>query len=304
MKKINKASGIFSLKLVAILLAMNSLQMSAKSPNELSIYGGGGFSAFHCQPSLSGSSSGGFSGDLGGAFTAFVSSQVGFHVGAGLGIYSIENKVKELYTYTPDLRDDNNYIFDLHTTLFNYRETHRTFYLSIPLMLHVQSNMNRSWNRRQNQDIGFYLLTGIKANILFSRKYESEVGSLFNTAYYQYLDNWAATQKFEGLGLFDETKNTKGTLDFGILAMFTIEAGPKWVLSNNMLLYTGVYFDYGLIDPSKGGREPVEKYTYPKDLENLPLLAYTDKMNLMTIGLKVRLAFARNTSPYDCPRGF
>jgi len=278
--------------------------MSAKSPNELSLYGGGGFSTYYCQPSLREASSNGFSGDIGGAFTAFVSSQVGFHIGVGLGFYNIENKVEYFQTTSLDLYDNNNdRFFDLHTTLFDYREKHQTLCLSIPLMVHVQSNMDRSWNRRQNQDVGFYLLTGIKANLLLGRKYESSVGNLFNAAYYKDFDNWAATQRFAGLGLFDG-KSVSGKANFGILALFTIEAGPKWVLNNNMFLYTGIYFDYGLTDPGKSSREPVENYIYPEQLENLPLLSYTDKMNLMTIGFKVRLAFVRNTSPYDCPRGF
>ncbi|MCL2041717.1 MAG: hypothetical protein FWG84_06740 [Bacteroidales bacterium] len=318
MKMIKRASGLFPLKMIAILFVMSSLQMSAKTPSEFSVFGGGGYAAFHCQPSLSGASSGGFAGDIGGAFTGFVSPQVGFHIGAGLGFYNVNVKVNELNTKTVGLIDqvNNNLEFDLYTTLYDYKESHRTFCLSIPIMIHFQSNMDNSWNKRQSSDVGFYLLTGIKANILLSRKYDSEVGSLFNAAYYQAYDNWAATQTFAGLGLFTEGAKASGSLDFGVLALFTLETGAKWRLNNKMFLYTGVYFDYGLIDPSKSSREPVKNYlyqekpnnsalpSYVKGLDELTLLAYTDKMNLMTIGLKLRLAFTRTSSPFDCPRGF
>ena len=310
MKSKKRDSGFFPLRLIVILFVMSSLQVLAKTPSEFSIYGGGGYAAFHCQPSLAGATSGGFGADLGGAFTGFVSPNVGFHIGAGLAYYNLNVNVKELKTTTLDQIDANMLGFDLYTTLYDYRENHRTFCLSIPVMIQFQSNMDGSWNRRRSRDAGFYLMTGIKANLLLSRKYDSEVGSLFNAAYYETMYNWAATQKFAGLGLFTESKDAKtlakasGSLDFGVLALFTLESGVKWRLNNGMFLYTGAYFDYGLIDPSKSSREPVKNYIYPEDLEKLTLLAYTDKMNLMTVGLKVRLAFTRTSSPADCPRGF
>jgi len=314
---IKRESGFFPLKMIAILFVMSSLQMSAKTPSEFSIYGGGGYAAFHCQPSLAGATSGGFGADLGGAFTGFVSPNVGFHIGAGFGYYNVNVNVKELTTETIDqLIDANGRAFNLYTTLFDYKESHQTFCLSIPVMIHFQSNMDGSWNRRHSRDAGFYLLTGIKANLMFSRKYDSEVGNLFNKAYYPTLKNWAATQNFAGLGLFTKGAKASGSLNFGVLALFTIESGVKWRLNNSMFLYTGAYFDYGLIDPSKSSREPVKNYlyqekpndislpSYVKDLDDLTLLAYTDKMNLMTVGIKLRLAFTRTSSPADCPRGF
>jgi hypothetical protein len=304
-----------SVKLIAILFIMSSLQVSAKTPYEFSVYGGGGYSFFlfrpysdkvpvpntttrpvsvNLQSAVSGTSSSGASGDLGVGFTGFVAPQFGLHVGLGLGFYNIGVKVETLNVFKEGLIDENGLYYDLHTTLSNYNEKHRTFVLSIPFMLHFQSAPNQtSWSRRSsNLAQGFYAKAGMKLNILLSNTYESSVAKGFNTAYYIEKENWAATQEFAGLGTF-KGKSANGSFGY-VQALFSFEAGMKWNIGDDRYVYTGAYLDYGLNDPSKDNRTSMNDHDYidPKSLD-LSLMGFAEKTHLMTIGIKLRMAFVQ-----------
>ena len=305
-------------------IAISALQVSAKPPREFSIYGGGGYSFFLYQR-LNGTSnadfyappetmktpllmaqgihSGGFSGDLGVGYTGFVSSYVGFHVGLGFNISHVGTNVDSLKLFTPDLIDSNNRRFNLYSVLSGYNEMHRMACLSIPLMLQFQimKNQNQMWDKRSNLNYGFYSMIGVKLNVLLSNSYDSEIAALYNQAYYPDLDNWAATQRFAGLGRF---KGNSGNGNIGYVhAMFAFEAGMKWRIASNMFLYAGAYLDYGLNDPTKNNRTSASNYIFPNDVQEFKLLTFAGRANLMTVGVKVRLAFFRNTDhQLKCPQ--
>jgi hypothetical protein len=288
------------------------LQVSAKTPYEFSVYGGGGYSFFLFRPntekvpiprsdnlsqsSVGKTSSSGAGGDLGVGFTGFMHPQFGLHVGLGLSFYNIGIKADTLKIFTKDLIDyvNGGRFYDLHTTISNYTEKHRTLALSIPFMLHFQSAPNQtSWSRRSsNLAQGFYAKAGIKLNILLSNTYESSVAKISNIAHYTEEDNWEGTQEFAGLGTF---KGSTANGSFGyVQALFSFEAGMKWNIGGDRYVYTGAYLDYGLNDPSKGNREPMSEYDYtdPKNLD-LSLLGFAEKTHLMTIGIKLRMAFVQ-----------
>jgi hypothetical protein len=318
MKEIKRKNGNLSVGFIAILFIISSLQVTAKTPYEFSVYAGGGYSFFLYRPYtdkvpvpkndklrhpiVSGPSSSGASGDLGVGFTGFVAPQVGLHVGLGFGFYNIGVKVDSLKSYTKDLfgYENTDYYWDLYSTLSDYRETHRTFCLTIPLMLQFQSKQSQAWSRKADLAQGFYAMIGFKFNVLLSNTYETKVTTFYNIAHNIDLDNWADTQEFAGLGRF-EGKSANGNFGY-IQALFAFEAGMKWRIANNMYLYTGAYLDYGLNDPAKNNREPIGGYTSPEALEELALLDFSPNTHLMTIGVKVRLAFIKNLSRLSCPQ--
>ena len=316
MNKRTKKNEILSIKLIAILFALSALQVSAKTPYEFSVHAAGGYSFFshrllNNNTFVIGSvendynpppvglyavhnvSSSGSAGDLGFGFTGFVTPYVGLHVGLGINLNNINVKVDSLKTYTRGLIDDNDMEYDLYTNLFHYKEKRQTFSLSIPFMLQFQTVESVSaWGSRGSDfQHGFYAKAGIKLNILLSNTYESEVATLYNAAYYPEADNWQATQTFAGLGTF-KGKTAKG--DFGFVqTMFACEAGMKWRVASDMFIYTGAYFDYGLNDPAKNNRQQTSNYLFQDDLRDLALLEYTEKVHLMTVGVKISLAFIR-----------
>ena len=336
MNKMQRKNRNLSVKLMALLFAMSALQVSAKNPYELSIYGGGGYS--FCSYRLSsnttfypgfdgeqllqgeyfppsaglyavkGVSSNGGGGDLGVGFTGFMTPYIALHVGIGLGISNLNVKVDSLKTATFDLDDKNNpYKYDLYSILSDYREKRRTFSLSIPLMLQFQTIENPSgWGRRTNLSHGFYLKAGFKLNILLSNAYEMSIKDITNSGYYPNMENWVGSQKFAGFGNFKFNNTKKENIGF-FQAILALEAGMKWSISNDMFVYTGAYFDYGLNDPAKNNRQPTSDFTLEKfkelesnnkntsqvDLQDFTLLDFAEKSHLMTIGLKVSLAFIR-----------
>jgi len=305
---------MLKMKLILVLFALSFLHLSAqKTSHEFSIYGGGGFSFFAYSPSLRSASSGGFSGDAGVGFTGFVSPQVGFHVGVGFGTYNIKAKVGTLKTITSGLEqilsNGGLLLFDLHTTLSGYRETQKATFLSIPVMLQFQTKQKQEWIWKRSEMKGFYAMGGVKVNILLKNEYEAQVETLNNLAYYPEADNWSGTQTFAGLGTFDGN-SANGNLKLGVHVVFAFEAGMKWRISRNLFLYTGAFFDCGLNDLAKNSRVALTDYTYTQyltyintstDSKYLTLLEFTDRINLMTVGIKLRLAFFKTPERAPCP---
>ena len=290
------------IKLIAIVFAFSALSASAKTPYEFSIFGGGGYSFYSCRVSnqtvlaphsdlyksaVDGVSSSGASGDLGVGFTGFIAPQVGLHVGLGLGICNTNITVKDMTIVTTNFGEADGHSYDLHTSLTDYNEKFRTFCFSIPFMFQFQTMQSgSSWNRRATSEAGFYAMGGLKLNILLSNTYETKVSSAYKEAYFPDLENWAGTQSFAGLGKCN-IKGEKGHFGY-VQTFFALEAGAKLHLGDNRFAYIGAYFDYGLNDPSKNSREPITETSLEG---SLPLLEFADRTNLMTIGLKLRLAF-------------
>jgi hypothetical protein len=310
MKNFTKMNRNFFHKIVVILFAVIGLSVSVGAQtnrtvsNEFIIFGGGSYSFMYYQktlPGAYGASSIGFGADLGAGFTGFVSNNIGFHVGCGFGMYQVKALVDSFTFVTPQF--DNAFSlfgedqpYDLYTNLYNYDETHKIYFLTIPMMIQFQTMPRRSNNA--GRDIKFYVMTGVKLNILFKRQYEVEVQELKNMAYFTQLDNWAGTQRFAGLGRFKG--NTSNGLLKNIMPVFTFEAGAKWDSSPRTFFYTGVFFNCGLSDPTKSGRKSANNYTSGERLADLSLLEFYNKSYLMEIGIKLRLAIVGKPRGWYC----
>ena len=295
-----------TITLVTLFAAM-SMQLSAQATHEFSAHVGGGLSTLSYLLSP-GNRSGGFGGDFGFGYTYLINKEQvvetgtasnmiwGIHTGIGIGLYNSKAKFDNVKTITKGLNDGDATFgkFDLHTTLSNYNEIQNTMFLNIPVMAMYQMEQ-------------FYIMGGFKVGIPLSGKYKSKDPTLKNSAYYPDLDNWidgTDAPKFMGLGTFSN-KNYNGKLDLGVAVMLALEAGMKWNIADNLSLYTGAFFDYGLNNVVKGGKQAFINYT-AKDAENFTtnsvLSSYTDnsksstftnKANMMAVGIKVRLALVR-----------
>ena len=97
-----------------------------------------------------------------------------------------------------------------------------------------------------------------------------------------------------GYGDFSEWKY-KEKIDFNITVLLSIEAGAKWNLTDNLTLYTGAYFDYGVSNSLNKDYNKLINYkiNHLDNVEfttNSALSAFTEKVNVMSVGIKVRLA--------------
>jgi len=86
MKKLTKQAAASSIIFILMLFAGNGLFVSAQThTHEISVSGGGGFSAFCFQPVVKKYVSAGFSAETMLGYTGFISQQWGIHTGLGLG---------------------------------------------------------------------------------------------------------------------------------------------------------------------------------------------------------------------------
>jgi hypothetical protein len=279
---------------VILLFLISTLQLSAQRPkNEFSfIYGGGGMFA---QSELQGMSAGGFSMNAGGGFATFFNQHLGVHVGAKLGIRRFEINVDKFENITRELADVEGHFFELHSTLFNYTESQAAWFFSVPVMLQFQQNTSCFFTGNKH---GFYAKGGINMLFLNSTTYSANIAELHNAGFYPQFGNWLTTQKFAGFGTFND-RVANGSFNLGFCAMLAFEMGMKWRVSDCIFLYTGAFFNYGLNDPARNQRKPFsDNIIATDDLTNFTsLLTFTDKINPITAGLTLRLAFIRSATP-------
>jgi hypothetical protein len=170
-------------------------------------------------------------------------------------------------------------------TALNGDEKQNAMFLNIPVMLQYQTG-------KANK---FYVLGGAKIGIPLSGSYKM-TAKITNNGYYPKYNNWASTQKFAGFGVFENQKSD-GDLDLKVSFMLSAEAGMKWAISDNLRLYTGLYFDYGLNDIVGAHDKPFFNYgaATPENFSiNSSLESLTDKVSNMAIGIKIKLAIEKS----------
>jgi hypothetical protein len=175
MKKVINKKRISAVVLFLMFFTLSSLQLLAqkKEPSEFTAHAAGAFSTY-LQPAVEGTSVG-YNSDFGIGFNGFFNQQVGIHLGIGLGFFNIKSTVTNIEkTKTSEHGSVNGFSYDLHTTLSGYTETHKSMFLSVPVMFIFQTQKNQQLSWRQSKKPSFYLMGGAKALLLFNNKYEAK----------------------------------------------------------------------------------------------------------------------------------
>ena len=270
--------------IIALFAAMCSLFASAQTTHEFLIHGGGGLSTLNYKLPA-GKKTPGFGGEFGVGYTCIFVEMVGIHVGVDLAFYSSAATLNGAQVVTENLTDSEGDHFNLHTTLNEYKESPKAIFLNIPVMVQFQTGKKHK----------FYAMGGIKAGIPLSFAYKVSNAAITNEAYYPDYDNWLTEQEFAGFGRF-ENINSVGKQKIGISVALALEAGGKWDLGGRIALYTGIYFDYGLNNIAKNNNQPFVSYTNSEPAEfttHSALLSAANKINVMAVGIKVRLALIK-----------
>ena len=291
---------------IIFLFAFASLYASAqvpsnRPPNEISVHIGGGMSSIHYQNAPRDGFFNGYALDLGMGYTFFVHGNWGIYFGLEHGVYNTQKSVN-FNILTSNLTDHNGYKFDLHSTI-GYRERFQTSFLNVPVMLLYQTkrgNLFESWNRYRNVHQGLYAMGGVRIAVPLKDNYESEITSLNNAAYYPEMNNWGATQNFAGLGAFDGY-GSNGKIGLDISFGLSLEAGFKWRLNENFVLYTGAFCDFALNQPVNNNREPFRNNIAVEHITDFNLLEFPQKADIVITGIKVRLALSRIRDNAYCP---
>ena len=293
-------------KTVIILFTLSGICASAQvrsdtDPGEFSIYLGGGLSSIHHQDAPRNGFFNGYAIDFGVGYTYYFHRNWGIFVGLGPGIYNTRKPVDlDLLTTGLSVATATETLqYELYTQAA-YQEAFQITFINLPVMLRYQTQQNTvSWRRTQDSYNGFYAMGGINAGFPLIDTYQSEITTVTNAAYFPELDNWAATQRFAGLGTFDDGIVADGDLALDLSLRLALEAGFKWRLKNNFLLYTGAFCNFGLNNTTQSTREPVRNNIAADRLTDFPFITFSDKIDMLTVGVILRLAFFRK--PQNCP---
>jgi outer membrane protein OmpA-like peptidoglycan-associated protein len=268
----------------------SSLFSQKSSNREISFHAGSGLSTFSYRLSQ-GKLSQGFGGNLGVDYTCFVSKHFGVGTGVGMSLHNASVRLDDIQSRIIGLIDEDGDEYELRTSFINYTERQRTVFFRIPVMLHYRTGGRHS----------FYAQAGGVLHIPVSTRYEANNAAILNEAYYPLYDVSLSSPAFMGLGHFAD-RNIGDKLSLKPVITGSAEIGVRWRLNNPAWsLYTGAYVDYGLNDALKGGHDreilqqnaslPAE-FTTNSVLSSryAPHSAFADKVSLVAVGLKVRIA--------------
>ena len=287
---------------VCIVTFASAQPPSNRPPNEISVHLGGGFSSIHYQDAPRAGFFNGYAFDFGVGYTFFFLRNWGIYVGVEHGIYNTQKSV-DFDLLTPDLLDHNGYRFDLHSTT-GYREAFQTSFVNVPVMFLYQTqrgNPFETWSRNRTMHQGFYAMGGVRVTLPLNDDYESKITSLKYGAYYPEMDNWAATQRFAGLGNFDGNNGSDGKIGLDLSFRISLEAGLKWRINRSFVLYTGAFCDIGLSNSTSNNRKPFRNNIAVEHITDFMLLEFPDRANTVIAGIKVRLALSRIRDSSYCP---
>ena len=266
--------------------------MAQKNVQEFSAYAGGGFSTLMYKPLL-GNRSGGGGVDFGLGYTygftrervtdakSIFSERFGIYTGIGFGFYSASAKVADEYK-SPNQIDSDGDEFDLTTTLSGYKEKQKTVFLNIPVMgeYHLEP---------------FYVRAGLKFGIPLSGKYSAKDATFKNISEYPKYESKITDIEWLSCGEF--TKDVGGDVDLGVAVMVALEAGYKYRLKSNVVLYGGVYLDAGVNNVAKKNSESslllvnYDKGNPSEFTTNSVMSSFADKTKIMAVGVKVQVAW-------------
>ncbi|MDR1090673.1 MAG: PorT family protein [Prevotella sp.] len=264
-----------------------------KAQQEIQLYGKGGYSGLQYK-SEQVAVKNKLSGGLGIGYTYFLNSKWGINTGLEVDFYSTDAESDGLAgryteTYSDDTRTEEMYFNSSYT---NYKETQHVTCLSIPIRIQYQLPVSETTT--------FYAVPGIKLGFAISGKYDLAAAKL--TTWGEFPETLQQFYNMPEHG-FTAINNVSSSddLSFGLNLALSVETGLKWKLSDKLSLYTGLYIDYGLSDVSPGKKD-VSLVNYnnnePYKLKTNSLLtakqgekAYVDKVNLLSAGVTVKLAF-------------
>lgn len=261
--------------------------------HEISVWGSGGLSTLKIDTNT-GDAKNKAGGSVGIGYSYIINSDWSIGSGLELAFYNGKYSLKEFSdSYNAN---DGQYDFVFHTTAKNYREIQNVTYLNIPIMATFQRPVTGNNN--------FYVSAGFKFGIPVSKKSTVTNADFNNYGYYPEWENPIKDDPyFMGFGTFKST-DKKGNLELKTSCMLSLETGMKWRLTDNLGLYTGVYFDYGLNDVKKNSDKRAIQYNTENpsnyihnsaisshySLDNTSV-TMVEKVNTIAVGVKAKLAF-------------
>jgi hypothetical protein len=259
--------------------------------HELSLYGLGGYSPIGYTLDANGSKSVGLGGGAGLGYTFNISPSVGIVTGVEISAYNAEASYAsdeispyevgtglDMYRFTYSLRD--------------YREKQNVTLFSIPIMAQYSLPLGASATR-------FYAAGGFKLGFPMGVKAKILSGEVKTEAYFARED--VTYNNLPQHCLYDygnyKLPGMPEDVKLGFSAALALETGVRFALSDKAGIYAGAYFDYGLNNIRKEDSKHLVEYGYSNGKYAETLIHHSilttglvDKVNLLSVGLKVRIS--------------
>jgi hypothetical protein len=255
--------------------------------HEFSIYGLGGLSNLNYELLGGGTKSGSIGGGAGLGYTFNINKTLGVVTGVEIGIFGGKVAYGSLSgKYEYGIADDENH-FKLRYSTSDYEEQQKAMLLSVPLMMQFKTPLGQSAH--------FYLAGGFKFG--FPVNAEATISPRIITTSGEFSYEQVEYVNLEEYGFVSDLSlaKTKSKIDFGFSAALAIETGVRFSLSDNVALYTGAFFDYGLNDIRSAKDKNIIDYqiSTPSVFGHNSVLnsSMTDKVNIFSAGLKIRISF-------------
>jgi hypothetical protein len=262
--------------------------------HELSVYGTGGYSPLSLALTVDGTTSSGIGGGAGASYTYNFNPSLGIVVGVEMSTYNSEVSVGRISGEYEE--GTGNEMFRFSYTLNSYRETQNITVFSIPVMAQYSLPLGGGSTR-------FYASGGLKLGFPVSAEAEISPGTATTSGYLSHEMVRYENLREHGFGTDIKLPDSKKDIDVNFSASLALETGIRFTLTDKIGLYTGVYFDYGLNSIQKvNDKHPLEydaKHLSEYDAKNESPFIYhsllntslTDKVKLMSVGLKLRIGF-------------
>jgi hypothetical protein len=274
------------------ILITTTANAQEKRQHELSIYGIGGYSPIVYTLDANGGRSGGMGAGAGLGYTFNISSSFGIVTGVEMSTYSSEASFSSVSDNYP--REEKELDLDEYRVSYSqndYNETQNVTMFSVPVMAQYSLPLGSGLTE-------FFVSGGFKLGFPMNAKADIQpVGTATTKVYFAYEKVEYGGPEVEQHG-FVTNKQIPGDnrkIDLGFSASLALETGLRFSLTDNIGLYTGVYFDYGLNNIQKVNDKHLLEYYFAdkSTFKHYSVLntSFTDKVNLMSIGLKIRIGF-------------
>ncbi|MDR0693997.1 MAG: PorT family protein [Prevotellaceae bacterium] len=279
-------------RIILLLLALCTALLSvAQHRHEISIGGGYGLSSLQYEV-ISSEHKNGSGAHAGLGYNFYFAPNWSVKTGVGLGFFNAKTTLGSTETYKTIENSTVSYITstvngsgDLRFTYeySGYEEKPSVTLLTIPVMLQFETVGTTA----------FYFALGAKIGLPLSAQYKT-TGQLKTTGYNLELqipidDNLPDY----GFGTYNVNQTTNWDLNLAV--QLSVEAGVKWRLTQQLSLYSGVYFDYGLNNLNKSDIVDSRLISYqpktPSEFIYGGIFNGSDRLYPVALGITVRLGF-------------
>ncbi|MDR1792730.1 MAG: OmpA family protein [Bacteroidales bacterium] len=274
---------------IIVFTVLFTVTINAQMRHEFGINVGGGISMLNYDNAKAG-----FGGLFGVGYSFYFNQYFGINIGVDLSYLNSKYAANNLSgNYSAN---DGEEDFDFRYTINNFSEKQHALLVEIPLLLRFNTSLEKKTQ--------FYAALGGKVGVPVLAKSTGSIDNLQTSGYYSITDLLLTSPRFMGFGQYTDL-NTAEKLDFKPAFFVSAELGARFILSEKMALYTGVYIDYGLTNINKSvasetATAQLVEYDHNRDYSTNPyeveqhFATSSAKVLPLQAGVKIGLAFVCN----------